>query len=55
MAKSRGKWLGFSLIIIGTLFLLDSTGTFDIGDLIEFSHEHRSHIKGLYLLPLTET
>ena len=34
MAASRGKWLGFSLIIVGTVFLLDSTGTFDIGDLI---------------------
>ncbi len=34
MATSRGKWLGFSLIIIGIIFLLDSTGTFDIGDLI---------------------
>lgn len=34
MASSRGKWLGFSLIIIGIIFLLDSTGTFDIGDLI---------------------
>jgi predicted membrane protein len=33
MAASRGRWLGFSLIIIGTVFLLDSTGTFDIGDL----------------------
>jgi hypothetical protein len=34
MARSRGKWLGISLIIIGIIFLLDSTGTFDIGDLI---------------------
>jgi hypothetical protein len=34
MARSRGKWLGFSLILIGLIFLLDSTGTFDIGDLI---------------------
>jgi lia operon protein LiaF len=34
MARSRGKWLGFSLIIIGVIFLLDSTGTFDIGELI---------------------
>jgi hypothetical protein len=34
MAKSRGKWLGFSLIIIGGIFLLDSTGTFNIGEII---------------------
>jgi predicted membrane protein len=34
MAGSRGTWLGFSLIIIGVIFLLDSTGAFDIGDLI---------------------
>jgi hypothetical protein len=34
MARSRGKWLGFSLIIIGGIFLLDSTGTFDIGEII---------------------
>jgi lia operon protein LiaF len=34
MARSRGNWLGVSLIIIGAIFLLDSTGTFDIGDLI---------------------
>ena len=34
MAGSRGKWLGFSLIIIGIIFLFDSTGTFDVGDLI---------------------
>ena len=33
MARSRGKWLGFSLIIVGMIFLLDSTGTFDLGDL----------------------
>ena len=34
MAKSRGKWLGFSLIIIGTVFLLESTGILEIGDII---------------------
>jgi lia operon protein LiaF len=34
MARSRGTWLGISLIIIGIIFLLDSTGEFDIGDLI---------------------
>ncbi len=33
MARSRGKWLGFSLIFIGIIFLLDSTGELDIGDL----------------------
>ena len=34
MARSRGRWLGFSLVLIGIIFLLDSTGTFDAGDLI---------------------
>ena len=34
MARSRGKWLGFSLIIIGVIFLLDSTGTLEVGDII---------------------
>jgi hypothetical protein len=34
MARSRGRWLGFALIIIGLIFLLDSTGTLDFGDVI---------------------
>jgi lia operon protein LiaF len=34
MARSRGTWLGISLIIIGIIFLLDSTGEFDIADLL---------------------
>lgn len=34
MRHSRGKWLGFALIIVGVVFLLDSTGTLNIGDAI---------------------
>lgn len=32
MTHSRGKWLGFALIVVGLVFLLDSTGTLDVGD-----------------------
>ncbi|HTY58948.1 MAG TPA: cell wall-active antibiotics response protein LiaF [Bacteroidota bacterium] len=32
MAGSRGRWLGFALIAAGVIFLLDSTGTLDMGD-----------------------
>jgi len=34
MARSRGMWLGFLLIIVGVMFLLDSTGILDVGDLL---------------------
>jgi predicted membrane protein len=33
MAGSRGRWLGIALIIVGAVFLLDSTGTYDLGDI----------------------
>jgi predicted membrane protein len=35
MAGSRGRWLGFVLIAVGVIFLLDSTGTLDLEDLIK--------------------
>jgi hypothetical protein len=31
MARTRGRWLGFLLVALGVVFLLDSTGTFDVG------------------------
>jgi len=34
MARSRGRWLGFVLIIVGVIFLLDSTGIVEMGDLM---------------------
>ncbi len=34
MTGSRARWLGIVLILIGVIFLLDSTGTLDIGDVI---------------------
>ncbi|HMK39159.1 MAG TPA: cell wall-active antibiotics response protein LiaF [Bacteroidota bacterium] len=35
MARSRGRWLGVLLILAGVIFLLDSTGVVDIGDLFK--------------------
>jgi lia operon protein LiaF len=35
MAGSRGKWFGFALILAGVVFLLDSTGTFDLGEIMK--------------------
>ena len=34
MARSRGRWLGFVLIVVGVVFLLDSTGVVGMGDLM---------------------
>jgi len=33
MTRSRSTWLGYSLILVGIIFLLDSTGTLTLGDL----------------------
>ena len=32
MVRSRGRWLGFVLIALGIIFLLDSTGALDFGE-----------------------
>jgi lia operon protein LiaF len=34
MVRSRGRWLGFVLIVVGVIFLLDSTGIVEMGDLM---------------------
>ena len=34
MTRSRGRWLGFVLIGLGVIFLLDSTGALEFGDIV---------------------
>ena len=34
MARSRGRWFGFALIALGIIFLLDSTGTIEFGEVL---------------------
>ncbi|HTR98449.1 MAG TPA: cell wall-active antibiotics response protein LiaF [Bacteroidota bacterium] len=50
MARSRGRWFGFVLIAVGIIFLLDSTGVIEFGEVLRTYWPLLLVLWGLWLL-----